>query len=64
MEHDEFRALLKELGISQRQFARDIDDTDVTIVNRWATGKARIPGAASAYLRLRVKLHRISRGDG
>jgi DNA-binding transcriptional regulator YiaG len=56
MTSDEFRAVLKTLGISQRRFASDID-TDYTAVNRWATGKASIPGAAAAYLRLRLRVH-------
>ena len=58
MDKTEFRKALKELGISQQQFARDID-TDPTAVNRWATGKAKMSGAAAAYLRLRLKHKRF-----
>jgi len=58
MDHDEFRATLKKLGISQHQFAREID-MDVTTVNRWANDKAEIPGIASAYVRLRLKLKEL-----
>jgi DNA-binding transcriptional regulator YiaG len=55
MDHDEFRAVLEAIGISQHQLARDIE-MDVTTVNRWATNKAEIPGVAKAYVRLRLKL--------
>jgi len=55
MNHDEFRAALEALGISQHQLARDIE-MDVTTVNRWATDKAEIPGVAAAYVQLRLKL--------
>ncbi len=58
MDANEFRAALKELGISQQQFARDID-TDPTAVNRWANGKSKVSGAAAAYLRLRLKVQTL-----
>jgi DNA-binding transcriptional regulator YiaG len=54
MDHQQFREALKELNISQHQFARDIE-MDITTVNRWATGKAEIPGIAAAYVRLKLK---------
>jgi DNA-binding transcriptional regulator YiaG len=54
MKHTEFRRALEELGISQHQFARDIE-MDVTTVNRWANDKAEIPGIAVAYVRLRLR---------
>ena len=40
---------LKRHAISQRQFALMID-TDYSAVNRWATGKAAIPGAVRLLL--------------
>jgi len=55
MSENEFREALKTLGISQRQFAADIR-TDITAVNRWAKGRVPVPGAAEAYLRLRVSV--------
>lgn len=51
MQEKEFRAILKELGISQPKLAKMIG-VDVTTVNRWATGKTRIQEGAAAYLRL------------
>jgi transcriptional regulator with XRE-family HTH domain len=54
MDHLEFRAALDALGVSQHQLARDIE-MDVTTVNRWATGKAEIPGVAAAYVRSRLR---------
>jgi DNA-binding transcriptional regulator YiaG len=57
MDKEEFRDALKELGISQRQFAAEVD-TDVTAVNRWAMGTRKVPGPAAAYLRLVLANHR------
>lgn len=51
MKQDEFRATLRELGLTQPKLAKMIG-VDVTTVNRWATGKARIQEGAAAYLRL------------
>ena len=45
--------------MSQREFA-EIIDTDYTAVNRWALGKAKVPGAAWAYLDLRIELKHLS----
>lgn len=57
MDHTAFRAALDEMGISQHQFAREIE-MDVTSVNRWANDKAEIPGVAAAYVRLLLSIHR------
>jgi DNA-binding transcriptional regulator YiaG len=51
----EFQAALDELGISQRDFARETG-THYTAVNRWAKGRVPIPGIAAAYVRLRLRL--------
>lgn len=51
MKHEEFRAILKALKLSQPQLAKRLG-VDVTTVNRWATGKTRIQEGAAAYLRL------------
>lgn len=56
---DDFRAALDELGLSQREFAAIID-TDYTAVNRWALGKAKIQGAAWAYLDLKLGVKRLA----
>jgi DNA-binding transcriptional regulator YiaG len=60
MTPSQFKDALRELGISQRQFAREIE-VDVTTVNRWANGKAEITGPAKAYLNLRVRLAHVVR---
>ena len=57
MDKDELRAALKELGMSQRQLATEID-TDVTAVNRWAQGSRKVSGPAVAYIRLLLSIHR------
>jgi DNA-binding transcriptional regulator YiaG len=41
----DLRAFLREMDISQADFARVIE-TDHMAVNRWATGKTRAPGSA------------------
>lgn len=53
----EFREALAELAISQHEFARQID-MNITTVNRWATGRAPMPGIAAAYVRLRLEKQR------
>jgi len=62
MNADEFRAALRTLGITQRQLAAVIR-TDVTAVNRWATGRVSMPGAVEAYLRLRLRVERHQAED-
>lgn len=57
MTSEELRAALKELGISQRQLAREIN-MDPSSVNRWAMETAEIPGAAVAYIRLKLDIKR------
>jgi DNA-binding transcriptional regulator YiaG len=47
----DFRAALKRFSLSQRQFAI-LTDTDISAVNRWALGKARVPGVAWALIKL------------
>lgn len=59
MTKEEFKRALKKLGISQRKFAKEID-MDVGTVNRWATGKAHIPGITDAYIRLRLKIKELT----
>jgi transcriptional regulator with XRE-family HTH domain len=46
-----FRETLKRHGISQREFAAMIR-TDYSAVNRWANGKAAVPGAVEVLLML------------
>lgn len=62
MKEQEFRAILKELGLSQPKLARTIG-VDVTTVNRWATGKTRIQEGAAAYLRLLKEVRKTGRID-
>ena len=50
MEAKEFRDLLKELSLSQRELARRLG-RDATTVNRWFLGKLPVPAYAEAYLR-------------
>ena len=56
MDHEEFRRALSTLEVSQRQFAQKTN-TDVTLIKKWANGKAEIPGIAEAYVRLRLAIH-------
>ena len=46
-----FRGKLAKLGLSQREFAGMIE-TDYSAVNRWAVGKAKVPGPVQALLDL------------
>src|SRR5215468_5421995 len=60
MTSDEFRAELRELGLSQRALALRLG-LAVTTVNRWALELAPVPQYAVAYLELRRELAEISR---
>ncbi len=52
----EFRASLKAHGLSQRSFMRlvqalaDSSTPDVSMINRWATGRAGVPAPVAALL--------------
>lgn len=54
MEPATFLASLKELGLSQTEFARLIE-VDVTTVNRWAKGKVPVPKLVHLLLEMMVK---------
>jgi DNA-binding transcriptional regulator YiaG len=60
MNYQQFRDALADLNVSQHQFAREIE-MDITTVNRWATGKAEIPGIAVAYVRLKLDVKALCR---
>ena len=60
MTSEEFRAELRELGLSQRALAVRLG-LAVTTVNRWALALAPVPQYAVAYLELRRELAEISR---
>lgn len=60
MDHQQFRDALADLNTSQHKFAREIE-MDITTVNRWATGQAKIPGIAVAYVRLKLKAKQFCR---
>jgi transcriptional regulator with XRE-family HTH domain len=47
----EFRAMLKDLGLSQRALAERLG-LAISTVNRWALDKAPVPQYAVAYLEL------------
>ena len=53
----ELRAALAELGISQRQLARDIGHSHMA-VSRWALDKTPVPRLAAAYVDLRLQIAR------
>jgi DNA-binding transcriptional regulator YiaG len=57
------KAALEELDISQAEFAREIDANPRT-VTRWVLGQRQPSTIVLKYLDLRVKLHRLSKGDG
>lgn len=54
MTEHEFKDALKSLGLTQRKFSADTGMAAIT-VNKWANGRARVPGIAAAYIRLRLK---------
>jgi DNA-binding transcriptional regulator YiaG len=58
--NEDFRQALRELDVSQREFAEKWINTDYTAVNRWALGKAKVPGVAWAYIDLRLELKRLN----
>lgn len=55
MDGAEFKKSLKKLGISQRKFAEETG-MSVSAINEWATGRAKLPPIAEAYVRLRLKV--------
>jgi len=59
MTSEEFRAELRELGLSQRALALRLG-LAITTVNRWALEQAPVPQYAVAYLELRRELAEIS----
>ena len=59
MEKTEFKAALKELGLSQGKFAA-ITGMSVSAIHEWANGKAKIPPIAAAYVRLRLDILRAT----
>lgn len=61
MTPDELREALAELGWSQAKFARLIG-THPNAVCNWATGKARVPGSAVAYLRVVLNIRDMWKG--
>ncbi len=60
MTPEEFREHLKELGLNQSAFARQVKISRGT-VNRWTRGEIGIPGLAAAYIRLLVKDRRMEK---
>lgn len=54
----EFRSVLEELGINQRELADEIEVSPLTVC-RWANGKVAIPGSVKAYLRLKIELKNL-----
>ena len=56
------KAALDELGISQAEFARDINANPRT-VTRWILGQRQPSTLLLKYLDLKVKLHRTVRGE-
>lgn len=59
MTPDEFRAALKDVGISQAEYARRIDVNKDTM-NRWATGRLTpIPRYAIYPLELLIAIKRL-----
>jgi DNA-binding transcriptional regulator YiaG len=61
--NEDFRQCLRDLDVSQRKFADEID-TDYSAVNRWALGKAKVPGAVWAYLRLKFEIRELAKKAG
>ena len=60
MKPSDLRAELAALGWSQADFAERLG-VHVNTVNKWATGKAEIPGPAIAYLILAVKVRDLAK---
>ena len=61
MTGDELKRTLKDLGISQRKFAAEIDVREET-VSRWMKGKIPVPQVVSKYVGLRLSVHLIQSG--
>ena len=57
--HDDLRGRLRDLDMTQAEFAR-IADVEYTTVNRWVHGKRPIPGLVWAYLELRRQVRDIA----
>jgi len=55
MTADEYRAALKQLGLTQAAGATFFGVEEVTS-RRWATGKSRVHGAAEKLLRLLIAM--------
>ena len=74
MDHEQFRAALKALGLRQTDFTRLLrylsgQSVDPVTINRWATGKNPVPPTATATLKLlamlpRAKLREITKAAG
>lgn len=56
----EFKEAIKSLGLSQSEFARETG-MSLSAINEWARGRAKIPGIAAAYLRLRLEVDAFRR---
>lgn len=54
----ELRDAMKGLGLSVRSLAKLVEVSPST-VNRWRTGRRRVPGAVARYLELRIRLQAI-----
>lgn len=55
MTKEEFKTALNKLALSQRKFAAETG-MSVSAVNEWATGRAKMPPIAIAYIRLKLWL--------
>lgn len=56
----EFKEAIKNLGLTQREFARETG-MSMSAVNEWATGRAKVPQIAAAYIRLRLEVDAFRR---
>ena len=56
----EFRAAMRNLGITQRALAERLG-LAISTVNRWAMGQAEVPQYAVAYLESRAENLRLAR---
>lgn len=55
MDAGEFRDLLRQIGLSQTDFATYIGARSARSIRRYAAGDVRIPGGIAVLLRLLVK---------
>lgn len=51
MTGEEFKSAIKALGFSQAQFAK-AHGMSYSAINEWASGRAKVPQIAAAYVRL------------